>query len=173
MNPVHPPSTLLDWGIYNYIYCQTSNISRTKSQNLNVSILVLQLSLPHPFKPGVESRIKMYHYTWVVNNFIAYLGATYIRGTTVIKAMVFLPVVVDQPSARKPQTWVDIIHSQWGPAEHKCWCSMWNQVLHHPATKPSGCYGCETVGRGRRHGHGHQSSNSSKPSAMKEKNIKR
>ena len=40
---------------------QTSNtgIRHNKSQNLNVSRLVLQLSLPNPLKPGVKSRMKM------------------------------------------------------------------------------------------------------------------
>ena len=38
----------------NSIYSQTSNISRTKSQHLNISRLVLQLSLSNPFKPGVK-----------------------------------------------------------------------------------------------------------------------
>ena len=38
---------------------QTYNISYTKSQNLNVSRPVLQLSLPNPLKPGVKSRMKM------------------------------------------------------------------------------------------------------------------
>ena len=33
-------------------YRETSDISRTKSQNLNVSRFVLQLSSPNPFKPG-------------------------------------------------------------------------------------------------------------------------
>ena len=41
------------------IHCQTSHTNRTKSQNLNVSRLVLQLSLPNPLKPGVKSRMKM------------------------------------------------------------------------------------------------------------------
>ena len=36
-----------------------SSSSRTKSQNVNVSRLVLQLSLPNPQKPGVKSRMKM------------------------------------------------------------------------------------------------------------------
>ena len=38
-------------------YCirQTSNISRTKSQNLNVSHLVLQLFLLNQLKPGVKN----------------------------------------------------------------------------------------------------------------------
>ena len=40
-------------------YRQTSNTSRTKSQNVNVSRLVLQLSLRNLLKPGVESRMKM------------------------------------------------------------------------------------------------------------------
>ena len=35
-------------------------MSRTKSQNLYVSNLVLQLSLLNPLKPGVKSRMKMY-----------------------------------------------------------------------------------------------------------------
>ena len=40
-------------------YHQTSNISRTKSRNLNVYRLVLQLSFPNPLKPGVKSRMKI------------------------------------------------------------------------------------------------------------------
>ena len=36
-----------------------SNISRTKSQNLNDYRLVLQLSLSNPFEPGVKSKMKM------------------------------------------------------------------------------------------------------------------
>ena len=40
-------------------YHQTSSISHTKSQHLNVSRLVLQLSLPNPLKPSVKPRVKM------------------------------------------------------------------------------------------------------------------
>ena len=40
-------------------YRKISNIRRTKSQNLNVSGLVVQLSSPNPMKPGVQSRMKM------------------------------------------------------------------------------------------------------------------
>ena len=40
-------------------YRKISNIRRTKSQNLNVSRLVLQLSLSNPMKPGVKSKMKM------------------------------------------------------------------------------------------------------------------
>ena len=43
----------------NDTYHQTANIRCTKSQNLNVSHLVLQLSLPNPLKAGVKSRMKM------------------------------------------------------------------------------------------------------------------
>ena len=42
-----------------YVYHKTSNIRRTKSQNLNDPHLVLQLSLPNPMKPGVKSRMKI------------------------------------------------------------------------------------------------------------------
>ena len=41
------------------LYCQISNISRTKSQTLNDSGLALQLSLPNPLKPGIKSGMKM------------------------------------------------------------------------------------------------------------------
>ena len=40
-------------------YCKTSGIIHTKSQNLNVSILVLRLPLRNPLKAGVTSRMKM------------------------------------------------------------------------------------------------------------------
>ena len=40
-------------------YHKTSSISLTKSHNLNVSCLVLQLPLPNPLKPGVKSGMKM------------------------------------------------------------------------------------------------------------------
>ena len=40
-------------------YRKISNISGTKSPNLNVSRLVLQLSLPNPMKSGVKSIMKM------------------------------------------------------------------------------------------------------------------
>ena len=61
-------------------YRQTSNRVRTKSQNLNVSRLILKLSLPiDPLKPGVKSRCswsitdrRCSNYIWVINNFIPY-----------------------------------------------------------------------------------------------------
>ena len=40
-------------------YRKTSSISRTKSQNLNVSCIFLQLSSLNPLKPGVKLRMKM------------------------------------------------------------------------------------------------------------------
>ena len=45
--------------IYIVSTCKTSCISRTKFQNLNVSCLLLQWSLPNPLKPGVKFRMKM------------------------------------------------------------------------------------------------------------------
>ena len=42
------------------MYRQFSNIRCTQSQNINVSRLVLQLSLPNPLKPGVKVRMKMW-----------------------------------------------------------------------------------------------------------------
>ena len=44
---------------FHEIYRKISNISRTKFPNLNVSHLVLQLSLPNPFKPSVKWIMKM------------------------------------------------------------------------------------------------------------------
>ena len=41
------------------IYCQVSNIRRTKSPHLKDSRTVLRLSLPNPLKPDVKSRMKM------------------------------------------------------------------------------------------------------------------
>ena len=40
-------------------YRKTSSISRTKSQNLNVSCILLQLSSLNPLKPCVKLRMKM------------------------------------------------------------------------------------------------------------------
>ena len=45
--------------VYVHIYHQASNISHTKSPNLNVCHLVLQLSFPNPLKPSVKLRMKM------------------------------------------------------------------------------------------------------------------
>ena len=39
---------------YIYTYRQASNTSGTKSLNLNISRVVLQLSLPNPLKPGFK-----------------------------------------------------------------------------------------------------------------------
>ena len=43
-----------DTEIFREKYRQTSNVSGTKFQQLNVSLLGLQLSLPNPLKPGVK-----------------------------------------------------------------------------------------------------------------------
>ena len=61
------------------IYCKISNTSHTKSPNLIVPRLVLQLSLANPMKPGREWRC-----SWISpdNNFFAYWCASYIRDST-------------------------------------------------------------------------------------------
>ena len=46
-------------GIKGWDYRKTSGINRTKSQNLNVSCILLQLSSLNPLKPGVKLRMKM------------------------------------------------------------------------------------------------------------------
>ena len=43
-----------------HTYRQLANLKRIKSQKLNVSRPVLQLSLSNPVKPGVKSRMKMW-----------------------------------------------------------------------------------------------------------------
>ena len=45
--------------LHNVYYRKTSSISWTKSQNLNVSCIPLQLPLLNPLKPGVKLRMKM------------------------------------------------------------------------------------------------------------------
>ena len=47
------------WHWENSIYRKTSSISRTKSQSLNVSCILAQLSSLNPLKPAVELRMKM------------------------------------------------------------------------------------------------------------------
>ena len=46
------------------MYHNISNIRCPKSQNLNVSCLVLQLSLPNPLKQGVKSRMMYLGQRW-------------------------------------------------------------------------------------------------------------
>ena len=55
----NPTKSPMVWNARNTIYRKISNIRCAKSPNLNVSRPVLQLSLPDPMKPGVESRMKM------------------------------------------------------------------------------------------------------------------
>ena len=60
-------------------YCKISNISCFKSQNINDSRLILGLSPPNAFEPGVKLRMKMWmeqNYIWMINYFIANKGAT-------------------------------------------------------------------------------------------------
>ena len=52
------PRLFIDIDHLLYNYRQIYNISRIKSQNLNVSHLVLQLFLPNPVKLSVKARMK-------------------------------------------------------------------------------------------------------------------
>ena len=52
-----PPMQIID--MFHQQYRQISNISRTKSQILNASRLVVQLYLCNILKPGIKSRMKM------------------------------------------------------------------------------------------------------------------
>ena len=46
-------TSLIGWAqAYNQPYHKTSSISRTKSQSLNASCILLQLSSHNPLKPG-------------------------------------------------------------------------------------------------------------------------
>ena len=75
-------------------YRQTRGMRRTKSQDLNVSRLVLQLSLPNHWIQ-VWSREwrwswssadrRCSNYIWEISNFIAYKSAVCIRGLTLSK----------------------------------------------------------------------------------------
>ena len=50
------PNFLMKWLVFTV---KPLNTRCTKSQNLNISFLLLQLSLTNPCKPGVKSKIKM------------------------------------------------------------------------------------------------------------------
>ena len=56
---VHVYIYIYTWVSARKTYRKTCSISCTKSHNLNVSNLVLQLSLFNPLKPGVKSRMKV------------------------------------------------------------------------------------------------------------------
>ena len=87
--------------IYIYIYRQVSNIRPTKSQNLNVSCIVLMLSFAIHWDQVLsrEWRYRRYswssadrrcsNYIWVIDNSVAYLCATYVRDFTVYIYLLF------------------------------------------------------------------------------------
>ena len=74
-----------------YFYHQTSSIMHTKSQNLNASSLVVQLSLSIHWSQVLS---REWRWSWrstdrrCSNKFIAYKAATYIRRLTVIVSIV-------------------------------------------------------------------------------------
>ena len=87
------------WNQNNLINDKISNIRRSKSPNLNVSRLVLQLYLAKPMKSVLSRKWRCSwssadrrcsHYIWVIDNFIVYKGASYIRDLTVTMSMPWL-----------------------------------------------------------------------------------
>ena len=60
---VLPLWDLWEWSItshnFKQTYRKTSSISHVKSQNLNVSCILWQMSSLNPLKPGVKLRMKM------------------------------------------------------------------------------------------------------------------
>ena len=77
----------------NSAYRKFSNISRTKSQNLNVLVSSCSCLCPIYWSQVLSGEWRCswrsadrrcLNYIWVINNFIAYLGASYIRDLTVI-----------------------------------------------------------------------------------------
>ena len=92
MSPLHAMNLVANSSNAAYC-CQTSNISHTEFQNLNVSHLVLQLSLPNPLKEVLiwewrcswsSADRRCSNYIWGINKFIAYWSATYIRCLKVV-----------------------------------------------------------------------------------------
>ena len=75
------PGCMMWWHVAIILtYWKTGNISGTKSQKLNVSHLVLQLSLPNPLKPGWEWKCswgstdrQCSNYMWVINSAVTYM----------------------------------------------------------------------------------------------------
>ena len=76
------------------MYRQIYDKRHTDSQTLNVSQIVQQLFLSNPLKPGVKgvewrcswssANRQCSNYIWLINNFIANLVVTYIRGLTAV-----------------------------------------------------------------------------------------
>ena len=78
--------------MYYQLHNTTSTILRTKSKDVNVFRLVLQLSMRNPSKPDVKSRMKMQleqrrqvMFQWHLcdQQLYRYLGAAYIRSLEV------------------------------------------------------------------------------------------
>ena len=63
VNALGETNHFVPWRLFNKnsdkAYRKTSSISRTKSQSLNVSCILFQLSSQNPLKPGVKLRMKM------------------------------------------------------------------------------------------------------------------
>ena len=75
-----------------FTYRQTSSISRTKSENLNVFVSSLpdhwSQVLSREWRCSWSSADRLSNSIWVINNFNAYWSATYIRGLTVVSLII-------------------------------------------------------------------------------------
>ena len=67
------------------------------------------------------------NYIWVINNFIAYKGAAYIRGFTVLKTTVIVPVQVWRLCRRR------VWHQQW-PCLHSLEIQWWGNAQQMDGT---------------------------------------
>ena len=94
-----PEAVTDDWSEY---YCQVSNIRRTKSQHLRFSYCLAAV-----FAESLESQMlsrewrcswsstdrRCSNYIWVIDNFIAHKGVTYIRGFMVVYCQIITVVL--------------------------------------------------------------------------------
>ena len=130
-------------------YCQFSNIRRTKSQNINVSRLVLQLLCPIHWSQMLSWEWKCSwssadrrcsNYIWVINNFIAYQGTSYIRDFTVP-----LTWVLEVSAHQEAQSWLYFEATQYYYYGPLGWVSVSGSDVHSAAA-PGGCIAADESG---------------------------
>ena len=123
------------------VYRQTFSMTRIKSRHLNISRLVLQLSLPNPLKPGVNRQWRCSwssadrrcsNYIWVINKFIACEGATYIRGLTARFGFIVEFFLRCSPRILIPSRWPVDIPTNWVPYPHfRTRTGVWKKLHVH------------------------------------------
>ena len=114
-------------------YCKTSNVRRTKVQNLNNSRLVLQLSLPYPLKKVLSRELRCS---------LLPTKALYIRGLTVYTEN-YLYSRGDSPRHNiSIHEWLVWLCIQWKKNRietfmHKMWNQMFVVVCFFPSNDDS------------------------------------